>query len=542
MLVSQNKIESLFKLAKQYKDDIKSSYNDVYKLTDPYFTIKDSGKIEKNERRNIDSTIITSRRFLVNFIMTSLFSRNSTWGVLQIDPLTYSKVNGTERDVADDELQSINETMQKNSELVCKKINQTNMYVETEKGLKDCSNTGTGIRKTILLNSSTKPFTYEYISPDNFYFLEDSFGMPTITFKVHPEVTLEKLKDLFGYIKGFQQPEDYTDEDDLETKINILEIVIPNYDEKTTKTQYYHMVMTEGMDKLIAEETLSWHPYRVFRWNTNSSNPWGNGVGRDNVDLFQDLEDYKALRKEHSKGIVNPPVAFRGNIDLMYKVDLRPGAVNALGDGLTAENSLGIEPINLGTNLIPVENDIADCRQRIREAFMAQPLGDVTEVKNRSATEMSIRHEMFRREFSGTYELLNTELLSVTFLDAYAILQDKGLLETLDNEEEYFEFSEIMYVNELTKSSGLEEVNNVINWFSINAGLLPEEQRQALINNEKFAKWSADKLLINLDVVKKEEDIKSEIEKAQQIQRVQALGGITNENLQNQVFELVGGK
>lgn len=542
MLVSQNKIESLFKLAKQYKDDIKSSYNDVYKLTDPYFTIKDSGKIEKNERRNIDSTIITSRRFLVNFIMTSLFSRNSTWGVLQIDPLTYSKVNGTERDVADDELQSINETMQKNSELVCKKINQTNMYVETEKGLKDCSNTGTGIRKTILLNSSTKPFTYEYISPDNFYFLEDSFGMPTITFKVHPEVTLEKLKDLFGYIKGFQQPEDYTDEDDLETKINILEVVIPNYDEKTTKTQYYHMVMTEGMDKLIAEETLSWHPYRVFRWNTNSSNPWGNGVGRDNVDLFQDLEDYKALRKEHSKGIVNPPVAFRGNIDLMYKVDLRPGAVNALGDGLTAENSLGIEPINLGTNLIPVENDIADCRQRIREAFMAQPLGDVTEVKNRSATEMSIRHEMFRREFSGTYELLNTELLSVTFLDAYAILQDKGLLETLDNEEEYFEFSEIMYVNELTKSSGLEEVNNVINWFSINAGLLPEEQRQALINNEKFAKWSADKLLINLDVVKKEEDIKSEIEKAQQIQRVQALGGITNENLQNQVFELVGGK
>lgn len=542
MLAKKEKIESLFKLAKQYKDDIKSSYNDVYKYTDPYFSIKDSGKREKSEKRNIDSTIITSRRFLVNFIMTSLFSRNSTWGVLQIDPLTYSKVNGTERDVADDELQSINETMQKNSELVCKKINQTNMYVETEKGLKDCSNTGTGIRKTILLNSSTKPFTYEYISPDNFYFLEDSFGMPTITFKVHPEVTLEKLKDLFGYIKGFQQPEDYTDEDDLETKINILEVVIPNYDEKTTKTQYYHMVMTEGMDKLIAEETLSWHPYRVFRWNTNSSNPWGNGVGRDNVDLFQDLEDYKALRKEHSKGIVNPPVAFRGNIDLMYKVDLRPGAVNALGDGLTAENSLGIEPINLGTNLIPVENDIADCRQRIREAFMAQPLGDVTEVKNRSATEMSIRHEMFRREFSGTYELLNTELLSVTFLDAYAILQDKGLLETLDNEEEYFEFSEIMYVNELTKSSGLEEVNNVINWFSINAGLLPEEQRQALINNEKFAKWSADKLLINLDVVKKEEDIKSEIEKAQQIQRVQALGGITNENLQNQVFELVGGK
>lgn len=37
---------------------------------------------------------------------------------------------------------------------------------------------------------------------------------------------------------------------------------------------------------------------------------------------------------------------------------------------------------------------------------MAQPLGDVNDTKNRSATEMSLRHEMFRKGFSGTYELI----------------------------------------------------------------------------------------------------------------------------------------
>ena len=95
------------------------------------------------------------------------------------------------------------------------------MYVETAKAMRDCENVGTGIRKTVLLKSATKPFTYEYISPDNFYALEDSFGKPTLTFKVYPEKTLEQLKDMFGYMEGFSIPE-LTDEEDITEKKNIL--------------------------------------------------------------------------------------------------------------------------------------------------------------------------------------------------------------------------------------------------------------------------------------------------------------------------------
>lgn len=542
MLVPKEKLDSLFNLAKQYKDDIKSSYNEVYKYTDPYFEIKDSGKREKSSKREIDSSILTSKRFITNFIMTSLFSRNSTWGVLQIDPLTYAKKNGQEKNIADETLKSINQAMQNNSDLVCKKINQSNMYTETSKAMRDCDTVGTGIRKTVLLNSPTKPFTYEYVSPDNFYFLEDSFGMPTITFKVYPEVTLEKLKDLFGHIKGFKPLDEFgTDENDLETKINILEIVIPSYDEETTKTAYYHMVMNEGMDQLIAEEIINYQPFRIFRWQTENSNPWGSGPARDNIDLFKELDEYKQYRKDHAKVIVNPPVGFRGNIDLMYKVDLSPGAVNALGDGLTAENNLGIEPIQLGTNLIPVDQDITDCRQRIREIFMAQPLGDIGDTKNRSATEMSLRHEMFRKEFSGTYELLNTELLSVTFLDAYTIMKEKGLLDIPEGAEEYFEYSVIMYVNEISKSEGIGNVNDYINWYMANAQIIDEQRRKALVNIPKFISWSAEKMMIPLELINDENQIQAEINKVAEIERLQAVGGINNENLQPNIASILGG-
>lgn len=540
-MISADKLRQLYSLAKDYKEDIKSMYNDTYEYTDPLFKIYDTGKKEKYAKRKIDSTISTSIRFLNNFIMSSLFSRSGTWGVLEVNPLAYMSKYDTSKEASSNEIELINKSMQKNSEIVCKYINNSNMYTETSKAMRDCENVGTGIRKTVLLKSLTNPFTYEYISPDNFYCLEDSFGKPTLTFKLYPERNYEQLLDMFGYMKSFTIPEDLESEEDVKTTVNILETVIPEYNEETTETTYYHVISDEKFDKIYAEEELTFHPFRVFRWSTINSNPWGIGIGAENLELFKELEDYKKDRKEHAKTIVHPPVAFRGNLDLMYQVDLSPGAVNPLGYGTDPENSFGISPINLGNNLIPVDQDIMDCRQRIREVYMAQPLGDVTDTKNRSATEMSIRHEMFRKEFSGTYELLNTELLSVTFMDAYTILKEKGIINS-EEDDDNIDVSQITYVNELTRSAGQEEVMNTVNWYGINAGLVGEQKREYLLDIPKFTKWSAEKMLINLDVVKNQNDIQQSLQEQEQIQRLQTLGGIQNQGLQDQISNLVGGE
>lgn len=536
-MINPEKLRQLFELAKNYKDDIKSLYNKTYELTDPLFKISDSGKREKHTKRKIDSTILTSMRFLNNFIMSSLFSRNGTWGVLEINPLAYASKYNVDKESSEQAISVANKSMQKNSETVCKYINNSNMYVETAKAMRDCENVGTGIRKTVLLKSMTKPFTYEYVSPDNFYMLEDSFGSPALTFKVYPEKTLEQLNDMFGYIKSFHIPE-MTDEEEIGEKKNILETVIPEFDENKSETVYHHIISDEKYDEIYAEETLSFHPFRVFRWSIINSNPWGLGIGAENNEIFEELEEYKKLRKEHSKLIVSPPVGFRGNLDLMYKVDLSPGAVNPLGYGNSPDDNMGIEPINLGTQLIPVDQDIQDCRQRIREIFMAQPLGDVGDTKNRSATEMSLRHEMFRKEFSGTYELLNTELLSATFMDAYLILTERGIIENKDVD---LDVSQITYVNELTKSAGYEEVMNTVNWYSLNAGLVGEELKKNLLNIPEFTRWSAEKMLVNLSVVPEKKDIDAGITQAEQIQKMQALGNINNEALNPQIERLIGG-
>lgn len=547
-LVTQDKLKQLFQQAQDYKSDIKESYNETFKLTDPFFEIKDSGKREKLERRKIDSVILTSQRFLCNFIMTSIFSRSGSWAMLKTNPVAYKEMTATDGEVAKGAIENLNRLMEKNSNTVYELNETTNYYTETAKAVMDCIRVGTGIRKIVELKSNSKPFTYEYINMDNFYFLEDSFGHPTITFKIHSGKNLQQLNDMFGHIDGWKKPDEMADEEDLKKTINVIESVIPDFDETDSTVVYYHLVHTENFDELLLEEVLDYQPYRVFRWSTDSSNPWGVGIGRENTDLFTDLENYKAKRLKHVDKIVDPPLNFKGNIDLIYKVSLEPGSKNYAGDGLSAENDLGVQPINVGTNLIPVEQDIADCRQRIREVYMAQPLGDVLDTRNRSATEMSLRHEMFRKEFSGAYELINTELLQPTFMDAYIILQKKGLLEDYSSIEggdtgnnKYLEFSQIVYLNELTKNAGRERVMDAVSWYQINAEITDENRRKYLIDIPSFNKWSAEMMRIPAELIPNSTDVQNAIKRDEQIAQLAQLGQVQNAGLQQQVEAIAGG-
>lgn len=293
MLINVEKVKQLYQQAQDYKTDIKEDYNATYELTDPFFKINDSGKREKNQKRKIDSTVLVSIRFLTNYIMTSLFSRSGTWAVLRTNPLAYKEFTGTDGEVAEGTIQELNALMQRNSDTVYQFNETTNYYTETAKAIKDCFNVGTGVRKTVELASRTKPFTYEYVSLDNFYFLEDAFGKPTITFKVYTEKNLSQLNDMFGHIQGFKAPSDLTDEEDVKKTVNVIECVIPNYQESTSETEFYHCLYLENFEETLFERVIKRNPFRVFRWGTDSSNPWGVGISRENKDLLQDLEDYK---------------------------------------------------------------------------------------------------------------------------------------------------------------------------------------------------------------------------------------------------------
>lgn len=517
--ITREKLEYYFDNAKKYKEDIRGLYNEVYEYTDVNFSIKDSGTVEKQSKRGVESVILKSQNFLCNFIMSSIFSKSGRWATVKVNQEALKQLTNTDGEIVEAQSNEINKVLENNSDTVYFTNDNTNYYTETSKSLLDCIKVGTGIRKIIELKDNTKCFTYAYQNLDNIYILEDNLGKPNIIFKVYVEKNLNDINDLFGHLpittpKGLN-------EEKLDEKINIIECVIGVFDEDTSTYKYYHGLFTEAFEEMLFEGELNYNPYTVFRWKINSSNPWGIGIGLENLDLFKELKDLKEKRKKHADKIVSPPLNFYGNIDLINKVSLKSGAKNYGGSGIGGDK-YGVEPINIGTNLLPVEKDIEQIKQEIREIFMAQPLGDVTDTKNRSATEMSLRHEMFRKEFSGTYELINTELLEPTFMNAYYIMDSKGLLNTTENES-YINISQIQYINELTRNAGSDEVINTINFYITLSQVVPESQRQFIFKVDELIDWASKKMRVPLDVLNNKEEIKQLIAQQQELEQMEKM-------------------
>ena len=520
--ITREKLEYYFDNAKKYKEDIRGVYNEVYEYTDINFSIKDSGTVEKQSKRGVESVILKSQNFLCNFIMSSIFSKSGRWATVKVNQEVFKKLSGVDGEAAEGLSNEINKVLENNSDTVYFTNDNTNYYTETSKALLDCIKVGTGIRKIIELKDNTKCFTYAYQNLDNIYILEDNLGKPNIIFKVYVEKNLNDINDLFGHLplttpKGLN-------EEKLDEKINIIECVIGVFDEDTSTYKYYHGLFTEAFEEVLYEGELNYNPYTVFRWKINSSNPWGIGIGLENLDLFKELKDLKEKRKKHADKIVSPPLNFYGNIDLINKVSLKSNAKNYGGSGIGGDR-YGVEPINIGTNLLPVEKDIEQVKQEIREVFMSQPLGDVTDTKNRSATEMSLRHEMFRKEFSGTYELINTELLEPTFMNAYYIMDGKGLLNTTEDES-YINIFQIQYINELTRNAGSDEVINTINFYMTLSQVVPEAQRQFIFKIDELIDWASKKMRVPLDVLNSKEEIKQLIAQQQQLEQMQQMAMI----------------
>lgn len=520
--ITREKLEYYFDNAKNYKEDIRGLYNEVYEYTDVNFSIKDSGTVEKQSKRGVESVILKSQNFLCNFIMSSIFSKSGRWATVKVNQEAFKKLSGVDGEAAEGLSNEINKVLENNSDTVYFTNDNTNYYTETSKALLDCIKVGTGIRKIIELKDNTKCFTYAYQNLDNIYILEDNLGKPNIIFKVYVEKNLNDINDLFGHLpittpKGLN-------EDKLEEKINIIECVVGVFDEDTSTYKYYHGLFTEAFEEMLYEGELNYNPYTVFRWKINSSNPWGIGIGLENLDLFKELKDLKEKRKKHADKIVSPPLNFYGSTDLINKVSLKANAKNYGGSGIGGDK-YGVEPINIGTNLLPVEKDIEQVKQEIREVFMSQPLGDVSDTKNRSATEMSLRHEMFRKEFSGTYELINTELLEPTFMNAYYIMDGKGLLSTTEDES-YINISQIQYINELTRNAGSDEVINTINFYMTLSQVVPEAQRQFIFKIDELIDWASKKMRVPLDVLNNKEEIKQLIAQQHQLEQMQQMAMI----------------
>ena len=468
MEISKEKLDYYFKKAKEAKEASKSTYNDVASYCYNSFTIKDEAR-DKDEIRSVETVISTSINTFVNTIMTGVFSRGSNWATTKVNDILFQNANSTEMiDTAvEEKKKEINESLEKGTQTTFEYINQTNFYTEIAKMVKDWAVLGTGAYKIRAKGDINKPFTYLYMSLDGLYFLENQDSKIEIVFRERYKFKKRDITESYGDKATI--PSDLTEDN---AEMTIIECCVPS---EKVKGKYEFLVLTTDYETIIHEEILSYNPFVVSRMLTEGVNIWGIGLGVIGLDLFKELKRLKTLREEQAQNIVKPPYIARGDTQLIEAFKMKSGRVNfggrtapSIGAEADNENFMTVENVRVSESLIPVENDIANIKNDIRELFISNPISDVAEYKNRSATETQARMQIFRIRWSGPYENLQIELLEPTLMIPFRILTGQKIITFSNSEtegEEFdLDFTTIQYINELSKMQGLEKVQNLINY------------------------------------------------------------------------------
>lgn len=510
--ITVEKIKYYYEKAKTAKDGITAKYNDVLNYTNVSYTISDEKKDNK-ETREIEEVVSESITTLVNFVMSNVFPRGLRWASLEVNETLYNQANGQTGQISNEgNIKNINEDLEKISETFFDFLNNSNFYTEAAKAVRDAIVLGTGVVKIIEQEDTQRPFLYKYQNLDGFFFLENMLGEPNICFKSIFEVTKEDITELYGDKAAI--PEKATDENKT---VNLIECVIQDPETKL----FNFMVYDTSFETVVFEMSLKYNPFVVFRWSLEGNSIWGVGLGVLSLKLFKDLEKFKELREKQSEKIVDPPLVASGDKGLINNIVLKAGQINYGG---TLQNSamekgfngLKIEPVNTSQSLIPVDQDIMTTKSEIKSLFMSNPLGDLGESKNRSATEVQARMQLFRSRWSGSYELMQQEFMKPTFMAPLIVLIEKSIL-TLSFDESDLDFTVIKYENELSKAGDIEDMQMILSYGNSTLNLA-NIAPQIGLHRERLIGYSSKKFRVPIEI---QMDDKENQEYSQQLQEQQ---------------------
>lgn len=543
--ITVDKLRYYYDKAQKAKEGVTEKYNEVLNYTDVSYQITED-KSDNNDTRDIEEVISESITTLVNFIMSNVFPRGLRWAGLEMNETLFKRAEGTNTPATyESKLNGITKVLEEMTGVYFDYLNNSNFYTEVSKAVRDDVVLGTGVIKIIEQEDTQRPFIFKYQTLSAFYFLQNMFGEPDICFKKIFEVTKDDITELYG--EKATIPDEASEENKT---IEIIECMVPDLEKKGN---YLFIVCDSKFDTEILRIELDYKPFIVFRWELEGDSIWGTGLGVKGLKLFKDLEKFKELREKQSEKIVDPPLMASGDKGLINNIVLKAGQLNYGGSmqSLMMEkgyNGLKVEPITVSQSLIPVDSDIANTKYEIRSLFMSNPLGDLAEGKNRSATEVQARMQLFRSRWSGSYELTQHELMRLVFMAPLRILIAKKIL-SVELEDGTLDFTVIQYENELSKTSDMEDVQ-MLNTYGNSALNISNVAQQVGLNREKTLKHIQKKLRVPEDLKMTDEENQAYGERVQQEQdRIMAERALTQalesgelNNMNQEVPENVNGE
>lgn len=383
-------------------------------------------------------------------------------------------------------------------------LTASNINLASNEAFNDvCISTG-----VIFLNErSDNPNTVSFTSvpPNTIYFSEDPYNVKLQNFWQDRKIPARNILYLWpdAQLTASLQR---TLSTSPETVVGLVEGCI--YYPDNPKDKYFYYVQDVEKHEDIVARWLPYCPYTGFRAYKRSGETWGRGVA-DRMfpfaKLLNKMAEYsiKAV-KFHAfpaVGVVNSSPGFNANT-----VRIEPGSVV----NMPMPNAL--QRLDMSGNPQPLyleRNTIVDA---MRKAFFTDPLGEVQDTTNRTATEMQIRQQNWLRNNSVSTGRLIQEAITPLLQKTLMAMRRKGLITDplLDGHPvELGKDTDLYQISVESPLVGIQKQDDAkaLDGYLSRLVQLYGANTMAILNNEKIPSWYAEKLDVPLDLIKNEDQI-----------------------------------
>lgn len=417
------------------------------------------------------------------------------------------------------DIPKIEETLADVTEVFFSALHNSNFDIQISECFQDLA-IGTG---ALLAMKGTKqnPFRFISVPLSQLWLLEGSYGRPDTAYREW-SVPLKAVKEMWDDAKLPKELEDQYKEDPqkkvkLVEEIYPAEITVTNPDGKRQKIQgfEYTVIACKGKHVLVEREQRS-SPWIIFRWSASPDEIYGRGP------VLHALADIKTLNKTKElllkAASINLYGMWLGDPDTINLKGIKMGPATIIpAEGLSNGRGTPMQQLQSGADVNLAQLIISDLQNTINNMLFADPLGPI-DLPVKSATEVSLRQQELAKRIGSSYGRLQYELIQPLVNRCLDILEELELIDIAQLRVDGQNL-DIQHESPLARAQSEEEVQSIMRWMEMLAGLYGPESLQLAAPLDKVIKTVPKRLNIPQEMVPSDEEI--EATKAQITQAAQ---------------------
>lgn len=486
----ENKQKKILKKVEKLRG-IKNQWNgfleEIYKYSMPNRnTFSDYTQGHKRDNHIFDSTAVVATNGFVSRIQTLMVKPWAKWFLFEAG-----------QDIPESERKDINKDLEKIANIVYEEINYSNFAEQISSSFFDlAASTGVIMVREDVRSHAQSSLVFEAIPLSDVMLESASDGDIKTVFR--------DIKIPAGQVQHkWKQAKLTSDLKDLaknnpDEMVELVEGVVYNED----KGNYNFILLEKSADEkdFLIDISIDESPYIVFREYVTPGETYGRGR------LMNVLGDIKSANKimEYSLSAAAMSIAgvYTAVNDGIFNVNtarFAPGAVIPVSSN--GQNPT-IAPLSNPSDINVTQFELAELRRNINNILLTMPLGNIEDVKGRSATEMSLRQNDFLQQSAAGFNRLQTELLNKIVIKVVYTLKKLGKIDPIEiNGKEV----KVKFKSPVSTIQGNEELQKMQQFLEL-MRLMPESVSNMLISYEKIPQ----DILDHLDLPEKY--VRSEIE------------------------------